>query len=567
MPEPGMVQLDPAQKQAPSTVEAFDARKMGLQAKQEVNLLLEKSKSVISTDKAKLENLQVISSFTVTATSGHEKETYDIYRKEVCHANELLIKERASFDIQLEETSPGKLYIVCGRYEQMEPNVAQSESQASAAPIDISWLGLTPKEQKAIVATPQEIEKADPIELTPSQWNVLKDKIYQTAEVVYEGRKFEGLSVEGKLNVIRRAISPSAPEGQEIGFTSRKLASGANHDIQKAAETLSKQSGDCDDFALLYVACAKRLKEEGALDVADVKLAVAGYYDPQAKKVLGHANVIQISTGSGKNEQLAFLVDMTFNTSTENLGPAQKKADAEGLKADFVAHLNANPARKYEISSSLVELRLFEKEEGVQSYYYFKKGEYYSNCGDNDKALPELTKSIEIAEKNGLYCGDALVMRGDIYKEQSRPIVGAASKLLQAEDEKSNKDGRELNEVGMELFRKGEKDYTDAINGGGLSASANSLVARYFWNHGNYAEAEKRATAAVEQAPFERRYYTQLWDCYVAFGHKDAAVSAFSGLKMKLDGLPQEKDGEMSELRKTVEKYLEGAELPAKETR
>ena len=41
MPGPEMVQLDPAQKQAPAAVEAFDRRQITLKAKQEVNLLLE----------------------------------------------------------------------------------------------------------------------------------------------------------------------------------------------------------------------------------------------------------------------------------------------------------------------------------------------------------------------------------------------------------------------------------------------------------------------------------------------------------------------------------------------
>ncbi|MFA5929340.1 MAG: hypothetical protein WC861_00490 [Candidatus Micrarchaeia archaeon] len=567
MPGPEMVQLDPAQKQAPVSSVAFDARKMTLQAKQEVNLLLEKSKSVISTDKAKLENLQVISSFTVTATPGHEKETYEIYRQAVSRANEQLIMNRESFDIQLEETKPGKLYIVCGRYEEREPVVAQNENRATESTTDIAWLRLTNKERKALAATPEELEKAGSIELTPQQWSVLKDKIYQTAEIAYGGRKFDVLSTEERLDVIRRAISPNAAEGQEVGFAYRKSIDPANHDIQKAAETLSKQSGDCDDLALLYVACAKLLKDEGKLDVASVKLAVAGYYNPEKKKVLGHANVIQISTGGGKEAAATFLVDMTVNTTTKNLGVAPEKADVEGLKDGFVTHLNASSKEKNLVNASLVELRLFEGEEGAQSYYYFKKGEYYVNCGDSEKALPALTKSIDIAEKNGLYCGDALVMRGEIYKEQSRPIVTAASKLMQADDKKSNEDGRELNDFGMELFRKGEKDYMDAINGGGLSAFANSKVARYYWNHGNYAEAEKRATAAVEQAPFEMRYYTQLWDVYTAFGHKDAAVDAFSGLKKRLDGLSQEKDGEMFELREMLGKSIENSGAPAKEAR
>jgi len=559
-----MVQIDPAQKQAPVAAEVFDARQMRLQAKEEVNLLLEKSKSIINTDKGKLENLQILSSFTVTAKPGHEAEIYDIYRKEVSRANELLIKENADFGIRLEETSPGKLYIVCGRYEERTPQVAQDENPAGVTGIDITWMRLTKKEQKAIEATPGELEKAEPLELTSGQWGVLRAKIFQAAEIAY-GKKFDELSTEERLDVIRRAISPNAAEGQEMGFTYRKSADPANHDIQKAAETLSKQSGDCDDLAILYVACAKLLKDEGKLDVASVKLAAAGYYDPEKKKVLGHANVIQISTGGEKEAPATFLVDMTVNTAAKNLGVEPGKADVESLKDGFVVHLNANRKEKDWVNAGLVELRLFEGEEGAQSYYCFKKGEYYLNCGDSEKALPELTKSIDIAEKNGLYCGDALVMRGEIYKDQGRLILLGASKLIQKEDEKENEEGRKLNEAGMELFRKGEKDYLDAINAGGLSASAISEVARYYWYHGDYAEAEKQAATAIEKAPFEKRYYTELWNYYMALGQTEAAVNAFSGFKKALGGLCQEKDGALFELQEMLEKKIESVGVPVKE--
>ena len=347
---PEMVQLDPAQKQAPAAVEVFDKRQLRLQAKQEVNLLLEQSKNVAELNKGKLGNLQVLGSFTVKAEPGHEAETYDIYRQEISHANELLINEKSSIGLRLMRSEDGKIIIAAGLYEERVPKVAQ------------------------------EVKKVDPLALTAEEWAPMESRIYEVAGAVYPGREFGKLSAYEKLNAIRCAVTPYPPEGVEKGFEYKTSSNSADYAPQTASETLARKSGDCDDLSILFAACVKKLDGDGKLNVNEVKLALIEYYDPKDKAVKAHANVLQIALNDEKlPEKTTIMVDLTFQSSTKDLKLSSEQAVGwnPDMRKKMLEHLNTDrTAAKNQIKEGNLRIQIYggsssleHKYDGISVYY------------------------------------------------------------------------------------------------------------------------------------------------------------------------------------------------------
>ncbi len=559
MPGPEMVQLDPAQKQAPAAVEVFDKRQMILQAKHDVNLLLEKSKSVINSDKAKLENLQVISSFTVLAKPGHEKETYEIYRIEVNKVNEQLILNKESFDIQLEETRPGKLYIVCGRYEEKEPKVAQEEKEkVKQTEYKIEKLPpcrLSEQDKADIAVTKEALATMEPLELTGKQWEIFRGRIYRTARMV-KHKDFGKLTNEEKLDVVRCAISPHEKAAKKMGFKYPEPGDPKMDDIQKAAETLSTRKGDCDDLSLLYIACLKRLADNNEIDLKGASLVIAGYFDPDAKAVKAHANTLQILVKG--NEPNVYLVDLTLNTSKKDLSMAPGKAIAEDsdFRKRFAEHMNESRDDGLKLSPSLMELQVYSGYSAVEVYYYEKKGEYLLKNGKDSDATDQLTKGIDIAERDGVPAANSYFLRVDGWSNIIQPTTELQSKLSrEGKMDEADSYGtvvREFNECILEDKRKGIAQPVQSS----YSLSRGSVST---FNKAHGAEAEAMMVTAIKKAQFRDEIYPTLWEMYSKEGKYAEAAKTFQGLKDELDKTGID-GGKIGEIKRTLDGYVGQAE-------
>jgi len=618
-----MVQIDPAQKQVPAAVEVFDARQMRLQAKQEVNLLLEKSKSVVSMEKGKLENLQIISSFTVLAKPGHEKETYNIYRQEVSKANEQLILNKENFDIQLEETAPGKLYIVCGRYEErnlkIEVEIGKEETRQTErvlpAPVAentkvastsererLPQPKFTAKERKDIKISAEVLEGLGSIDLTESQWKVMKERILNVA-----GGSFNKFSEADKMEAIRRVISPHEYEGKG-GLEYPGPDELKNRVVRKAAGTLSDMKGDCDDYSLLFVACVKQMEKEGLLKVEGMKLALMEYYDPKDQSVKAHANILQIIMSDEKtSEKTAVLVDLTVHTKSLNLGLTSKNTAGwnTDLRKMMLEHLNGGREPAEMIKSDYFQMQVYggsevkeQKYDGVEFYYKEKFGEHdrsailkkteklaitgreLKEAGKFKEMIPVYAEAnillddvikymkplVELGEQSGGYYGDALFRLATVYSARSKNSFNKGSAMAKCEikDEPTieyNK-GMEFRQKSIELNEKG-------LPMDGLGAVATSFAAYYLHNKGveYYSEAEKKAVDAIICAPFKIDGYDALKSILFIEGRYDEAIKTFEKYGTDLAKINSAGSGDISELRMKLKDYVKGAEDRLKETR
>lgn len=574
MSGPNTMQIDPSQKQAPST-ETFDARQMGFAAKEDVNLLIEKSKSEIRAGAH--ENLQILSSFTVTAKPGHEADTYEIYRKEVCNANRLLIKEDANFDIRLEEATPGKFYVVSGRYEETGTVVSRAES--TTKPAEGTSIILSEEDRKNLVVSPEKLATMEPDALTDEQWKVMLGLFEQAAKDTGEGAKaFKDLFPSEKIEIVRKIISPTSAEGKEIGFVYDKKTGAEKQDIKKAAETLSAMSGDCDDLALLYIACIKRLEADNLLKVEGIKLAAAGYYDPEENGIMGHANVLHITMESNDKKDLrttTYLVDLTYNASSTNL-----KLESDAITMDnadfetkYLAHLNTDKRAKDKINSELIELKLYGGYEGAQAYYYETKGAYLytdlnnlvteaaklrkdgqfveaeKKCADLEvqlKALYEMmSETVSLGKESGSDYGKALVDFADVCHLRSTNLVNQGSALANlANDEKDLDVQKTLRDqasidtqMGTDLLAEYLESYKEAIdlpNPDSYTLHSVAKYLRYSSDANDLPKAESKIIEAIEKSRFTPELYETYWDIMTKEGKTDEAKTALSAYRSKL---------------------------------
>jgi len=614
-----MVQLDPAQKQAPVAAEVFNERRMMLQAKQEVNLLLEKSKSVVSTEKGKLDNLQVISSFTVLAKPGFEKETYEIYRQEVRKVNEQLIMNKENFDIQLEETKPGKLYIVCGRYEEREPKVAPEQNEnvqqaarispiLSNATVDVaaatgekektSQPNFTAKEKKAIKISPETLADLGPLALTVAQWGVMKERI-----LVAAGGGFSGISEAQKIEAIRQVVSYQEYEGKGgLQYPTPNELKG--REVRKAAGTLSDRMGDCDDYSLLFIACVKRLEAEGLLKVEGMKLAIMEYYDPKDMSVKAHANVLQITISEEKTlENTAVLVDLTNHTKSWDLKLESKNAVGENadLRKMMLEHLNENRKPAEMIKPEYFQMVAYggsavegHKYDGVEFYYKEKKGE--TNLvmriteaeGHAEKAMELMVKgdfkaaqpeheeatrqfnaiineltapkgAIELGESSGGYHADLLSRLAELYRQEYLNLSREShtlSQLYPGKTEISGDKSAKSDEVRGEWLKLHQQLMA---NVDGLNAFALSYAASHEFNRGteHYARAEELAEKAIQAAPFRIDGYEAKLDIFVWEKRKDDALRAFDEFDKNLSGINSDNTGNIYDVRVKLKEHFE----------
>jgi tetratricopeptide (TPR) repeat protein len=58
--------------------------------------------------------------------------------------------------------------------------------------------------------------------------------------------------------------------------------------------------------------------------------------------------------------------------------------------------------------------------------YYKNRGENYSRLGYNERALKDFTKSIELADDDGLWAGDVYLRRSAVYESLHQPEKAAA---------------------------------------------------------------------------------------------------------------------------------------------
>ena len=613
MPEPGMVQLDPAQKQAPAAVEAFDRRQIILQAKHDVNLLLEKSKSVVESEKGKLENLQIIGSFTVLAKPGHEKETYEIYRVEVNRVNEQLISNKESFDIQLEETSPGKLYVVCGRYEEREPKVAEDRKSTGEAEVPSPMakpdgavqqvvrageeqglpqaeritLIISAEDLRKLAISPEELKTIDPDALTEAQWSVLLKLFEQAARNEYgAGYAFKSLFPSQKIDIVRGVLAAVKEEGAnslEFSMKYEENEGRAKYDVKKAAETLSTQRGDCDDLALLYITCIKRLEHGKLLKVDGIRLAVAGYYDPGQEKreesnIRGHANVLH-STMTTKDENspkaTTYLVDLTYHSSSVDLGLQANEITPSNsdLKQKYLEYLNAGRREKDKIKLELFELRIYNGYDGAQAYYCETKGaalrseldglvtkasklredgkygEAEKKSADLETKLKELYDVVSDGLKHGQASrpdyGKMLVVFADVCKTRSRNLTNHGSALANLANDERNQETKEKmreqvradNEGASKLRGQYLESYKMAIDMPSQDSYTLYSVAkhlRFNWGADYLPIAEGKITEAIEKSRFDPEFYKTYLDIMQAEGKTEEAKSALSDYRTTL---------------------------------
>jgi len=577
MPEPGMVQLDPAQKQAPAK-ELFSLQQMVLQAKVEVNLLLEKSKSVAETDKGKLENLQVLSSFSATAKPGHEKETYEIYRQAVCRANELLIGEGSNVGLRLEEASPGKLIIVCGIYEEREPKAAQ------------------------------EKKKVEPLALNETEWLEMRAKIDRVVEAKHGEKKFEELSTVEKLTAVWLAIAPELPDGSKSEFTYKTSGNPADYAPQTASETLARKSGDCDDFSALFTACVKRLDDAGLLKVEGTQLALMEYYDPKEKAVKAHANVLQIILKDETPEKKAVFVDFTFNPKCLDLEMVPKDAD---LKKMMLEHLNEHRENADKIRPDCFQLLVYgggaeKKYSGVESYFHERKDaerliflkeagllkgdadEIFTNNKSDDAslhekaiqkynaandmlnlAISELENAVRLGRESGGYYGDALFRLAAIYETKKDNLIVKASAMEKIAGqkplgsdaaEKMNAAAKKVEADGDAARVKSNDLYAEGFGMNGLGAVAISLGAYHLSRMRKYHEAEKAAVDAITSAPFKIDGYDALKRVLFDERKYAEAIDTFRKYDESLSNINSGKTGDIFGLRETIGGYIKEAE-------
>ena len=600
MPSPGMVQLDPAQKQAPAVTDAFDAKQIQLQAKTDVNLLIEKSKSELQSSKH--ESLQILSSFPVPIKEGHEWETRETYRRAVCDANDLLRKEGAPIAIWLEDVGD-KFHIVTGRYEEKEstivqsekrePMVAQNEGGEKTAPVERTPIVLTDEDHKNRAITKEELEHIAPDELTANQWSVVQKLLDKISRDDYS-LPFDRLFPSQKIDVIRKMISPSEIEGKEIGFVSAP-----SRELHKAAETFSTLKGDCDDLSLLYIACVKKLDKSGEFKIEGVKLAVVVYYDPDKKDVLSHANVIQISM-KNKDEKkpdiTTFLVDLTYLPSNTNL---KLKPDAvnEGsvdLKGKLLEHMNEDRVSdEKKIKKELTELILYdgyvgrETPEGKDKFagakvYYCENNSIFqleeadklgeeamklynkSKCLEAipifeaadriyEKVCADLSDAIKTGNANGTYCGDVLVRLADAQAHRYTNLTRWGSALDITGDSKT---GHQKEDDGEEQKKLSALSYGQAISVDGLSSYASNRCAKYLSKKTDYATAENIMLQAISAAPFKPELYETYYEIMVKDSKKEEADKRLGEFNAQLVGFGVQKNSEGSDAISVIEKLI-----------
>jgi len=555
-----MVQLDPAQKQAPAAIEAFDRRQIIIQAKRDVTLLLEKSKSVINSEKGKLENLQIISSFTVLAKPGHAADTYEIYRIEVNKVNEQLIRDKANFNIQLEETSPGKLFIVCGRYEEREPKVAEEAKEEVRQTVyrmeKLPPWRLSEQDNADITVTKEKLATMDPLELTDKQWEVFRGRIYRTARMV-KHKDFGKLTNEEKLDVVRCAISPHEKAAKKIGFKYPEPGDPKMDDIQKAAETLSTRKGDCDDLSLLYIACLKRLADNNEIDLKGASLVIAGYLDPDGSTVKAHANTLQVLLKGGNRN--VYLADLTFNTSVKDMGTEPEKGIAGGsdFKNKFAEHMNESRDDGLKLSPSLMELQVYSGYSSVEVYYYEKKGEYLLKNSKDSDAADELSEGINRAEKNGVSCANAYFLRAEAYLRLGKPWIDEGSTHSSKGE---MKEAAQCQKMGDEFYQCVTEDREKGVAAPVQSNYSLYRGGEFLFNRGERARGEQSVYDAAVLAPFRTEDYKTLFEMYSKEGKYEEAIAKFSELRLNLDKTAPGSDGMTVTVRQEIDNCIKKAE-------
>ncbi|MFA6327912.1 MAG: hypothetical protein WCY41_00525 [Candidatus Micrarchaeia archaeon] len=572
MPTPGMVQIDPVQRQTSATADVFDARQTALQAKQDVNLLIEKLKSELQSSKH--ESLQILSSFPIPIKKGHEWEMRETYRKAACDANDLLRKEGAPIAIWLEDVGD-KFHIVTGRYEERTPKVmqieekmpqvVQSEEGGKAVPAVTPIFDLTETDRNELCVTNEVLAGMKPNQLTDGQWKVLNKIMDKTAEHIY-GKNFDKLSQGRKINVLRHIFSPHTDEGKELGFTYSGSA-----ELKIAAETLSSLKGDCDDFSFLYIACANRLDGEGRLHVKDIKLAVVDYYDPKNNEIGAHANVfpVVLNKVGGKRAKI-FLVDLTFNTSTTPLGHKENEIDAKNdkFRDKFLGHMNESREEK---KIEVMELRLYDGFTGLLAYYYTNNGATLAkeakDIGKNsEKQIDALMKldeydkvvaiyqdidnkfedakkalngAIEIGKESGCNYGDALVRMGILYYGQGSNLINWSTPLSASG---KSEDGTKKTAKGIELHSDCYAYFKEALELPDVSSfvlNEGAKVLRESLNSEGYLIAEQMVVKAIKAAPFKPELYETLLSIMNKEGKTSEALKLLQEY-IKAPGLPPE---------------------------
>ncbi len=614
-----MVQLDPAQKQAPAAVEVFDKRQIILQAKHDVNLLLEKSKSVINSEKGKLENLQIIGSFTVLAKPGHAAETYEIYRIEVNKVNEQLILNKESFDIQLEETRPGKLYIVCGRYEERNPKVAPDAGKGEIRPAErilspsvaentnaaaaseremgrekLPQPNFTAKERKNIKVSAEVLEGLGPLDMTKSQWEIMKGRILSAA-----GGSFDNLSDTEKIEAIRKVVSPHEYDGTGgLEYPSPDELKG--REVRKAAGTLSDKKGDCDDYTVLFIGCVKRLDEEGLLNVGAMKLALVDYYDPAKKEVVAHANALYVTTKGKDGESTLFMVDLVYNTSVKEMGKISGKGFEQGkdFREKFLAHLNENREPGNMITDALFQSRVYggseaegHKYDGGEFYYKERAGEtglimqikeaegHAENARQSvvdrkfgaaqaeheeatrqfDAIINEMTQpkgAVELGQSSEGYHADLLSRLADLYRQKCLNLLRESHTLSQLFP-----DNQEIREKKTEEGNKAKGEWMRLHgqimkNADGLTAFALSHAAYSEFHMEHHQEAEELAEKAIKAAPFRIDGYEAMIDLLIGQRRAGEIPTVLDGFDKRLAEIDPGETGAIHKLRVELKEYV-----------
>ncbi len=292
----------------------------------------------------------------------------------------------------------------------------------------LSWIGLTRRQAPDLQMDEDALSLMGPLEITDRQWNVLTDILLRVSYVLY-GQDFASLSQKRKIRAVWAAL---AGTGSEL-VVMKSRPDGDMGNISKAAEFLSKRVGDCDDLALLYMACVKRLGASGLIDAQSIGMATVDYYDPAKQKVSGHANVIHTVLeenaasarsyivelalrpkiiemdmhgnglfGKGNQALMESLMENLNSSRVENISPQGKLESRERRLEEFVEPMRA-------------EWLFYTGFEAAELYYCETKGQSQKMNGEFEKAIDTFTRGIAIAEKAGLEKANCLVCRGNSY--------------------------------------------------------------------------------------------------------------------------------------------------------
>ncbi len=415
-----------------------------------------------------------------------------------------------------------------------------------------------------------EAAKLTPCELTGGQWAKLKADLDKATRELF-GKKQDGkdhfdiLYPSQKIEVIKEVLRLRGPL-EIVPEWSAGIRDSAYAELNKACETLSKQTGACGDVALLYVAVVMELAGFDMLKLVDIALVTGTFYDPRDKKMKGHANVVQVTVQDENSEngvRTTFMVDLAYlprKIELKKLPEFGSHNNGDELNRDFLAHLNEDRHDGERIDA--VELEVYRGIGATDAYYYQAKGLDALRSENWQNAIENFDKAV------GAACDERMQAISYVaHAKACTQLIGQWNeKLTQLVGSDALDEANELSGRIDALEEKYVSDLNNALKIENPPVFAELGLVKYLMGLANrdlkdeehrlgyLKDAEQRAREAVRKAPYDDQPYYYLGRVLADQGRAAEALEAFETALHRLKMM--EGDPKMGERRKEIDDEL-----------